>query len=277
MLRLTHCLVVMAFALIPALPLQGGAGGKDKEDPLIAAMKFVKVPKGTFWMGGAYSPFPDNRFEKQVEIEQDFELAAYTVTQEQWQAVMGNNPSWFSREGGGKDKVKDSADADLKRFPVEQVSWIDVQEFLKKLNAREKGKGWVYRLPSGAQWEYACRGAATSKEDCLFDFYLDKPTNNLSSTQANFNGDLPAGKAAKGPNLGRPTKVGSYAPNQLGLYDMHGNVGQWCADLCPGDSRRLARGGSWYDDAEHCRAASGFGGEPSYRYIILGLRLARTR
>jgi formylglycine-generating enzyme required for sulfatase activity len=274
MSRLTGFLAVVALLLVPALSWLGAAGGgKDKEDPLIAAIKFVKVPKGTFWMGWVNSNFRQDHFS-QVEIEQDFELAAYPVTQEQWQAVMGDNPSWFSRQGGGKDKVKDITDADLKRFPVEKVSWDDVQEFLKKLNAREKGKGWLYRLPSIAEWEYACRGAATSKEDCKFDFYLDKPTNDLSSTQANFNGDKPAGKAGKGPNLGRPTKVGSYAPNKLGLYDMHGNVWQWCDDLR--DGGRLARGGSWYDDGAYCRAAAGWGGVPSFRYIILGVRLARV-
>src|SRR5262249_43888811 len=156
---------------------------------------------------------------------------AYTVAQEQWQAVMGTNPGYFSRSGGGKDKVKDIADADLKRFPVETVSWDDCQEFLKKLNEQHKGKGWLYRLPSEAEWEYACLNASTSKEDCSFDFYFDQHTNDLSSRQANFHGNFPAGKAEKGPYLGRSTKVGSYAPNKLGLYDMHGNVWQWCDDL----------------------------------------------
>jgi formylglycine-generating enzyme required for sulfatase activity len=134
----------------------------------------------------------------------------------------------------------------------------------------------LYRLPSEAEWEYACRGGATSKADCSFDFYFDKPTNDLSAMQANFHGDFPAGKAEKGPNLERPTKVGSYAPNKLGLYDMHGNVWQWCADLRDEGPRRVARGGSWYDKGQDCRAAVRWGGEPSYRYIILGLRLARV-
>jgi eukaryotic-like serine/threonine-protein kinase len=279
MTRVRYLVSAVLFALAPATPLlgrPGDHGDKSKDDPLIAAMRFVKVPKGTFWMGGAYDRFPRNRFEKQVEIQQDFELAAYTVTQEQWQAVMGNNPSWFSRQGGGKDQVKTIADADLKRFPVEMVSWDDTQEFLKKLNGREKDKGWLYRLPSEAEWEYACRGAASSREDCSFDFYLDKPSNDLSSTQANFNGDFPAGNAPKGPNLGRPTKVGSYAPNKLGLYDMHGNVLQWCADLYSEGLRRAARGGSWYHGGPVCRAAAGIPYYPSYPYIHLGLRLARV-
>src|SRR5207237_3949414 len=124
--------------------------------------------------------------------------------------------------------VEEVPDEDLKRFPVENASWHDVQEFLQELNALEKGKGWLYRLPSEWEWEYACRGAASSKEECSFDFYFDKPTNDLSSKQANFRGDFPAGKGEKGPSLERTTRVGSYPPNRLGLYDMHGNVWQWC-------------------------------------------------
>jgi formylglycine-generating enzyme required for sulfatase activity len=247
-------------------------GGKDKENPLLAGMQFVKVPKGNFWMSK-----DEKNAQVQVEIKEDFELAAYTVTQEQWEAVMGNNPSWFSRKGTGKDTVKDISDTDLKRFPVEQVSWNDVQEFLKKLNEQQKGKGWLYHLPTEAEWEYACRNAATTKEDCSFDFYFDKPTNDLSSKQANFDGEHPAGKAEKGVWLRRPTKVGSYAPNKLGLYDMHGNVWQWCSDLYgePG-SDRVVRGGNYLTSAQSCRAADQMGRKPSERYRAIGFRLARV-
>jgi formylglycine-generating enzyme required for sulfatase activity len=147
---------------------------------------------------------------------------------------MDKNPSWFSRDGLGKD----IEDEDLKHFPVEKASWEDCQEFIKKLNEQEKGKGWVYRygvgharLPSEAEWEYACRGGATSEEECSYHFYFAKPTNDLSSKEANFDGNFPYGKADKGPYLERPTKVSSYPSNKLGLYDMHGNVWQWCADL----------------------------------------------
>jgi formylglycine-generating enzyme required for sulfatase activity len=273
MLRLTQSLLVGAFVVVSALPLlPAAAGGKDKEDPLIAAMKFVKVPKGTFWMGWD----SDKKQSKQVEIKQNFELAAYTVTQEQWQAVMSNNPSWFSRQGEARDEVKKISDTELKRFPVEMVSWGDVQEFLKKLNAREKGKGWLYRLPSEAEWEYACRNAATTKEECSFDFYFDKPTNDLSSIQANFHGKVPAGKAAEGPSLHRPTKVGSYAPNKLGLYDMHGNVWQWCEDLHDEGPFRVIRGGSWSGGSHRCRAGFSSFHDPSDQSYEVGLRVARV-
>ena len=160
---------------------------------------------------------------------------------------------------------------------MESVSWEDAQEFIKKLNEKEGKGGYVYRLPSEAEWEYACRGGATSEEDCSFHFYFDKPTNDLSSKQANFYGDHPAGKAAKGPYLERPAKVGSYAPNKLGLYDMHGNVWQWCADLsAPGGSGRVSRGGSWSLYGSLCRAANRGGSAPTDRLIDLGFRLARV-
>ena len=165
---------------------------------------------------------------------------------------------------------------------MEQVSWDDVQKFIKKLNEQEKGKGWSYRLPTSAEWEYACRGGATSEEECSFDFYFAKPTNDLSSKQANFNGIAPAGKAEKGPFLERTTKVGSYAANRLELYDMHGNVWQWCADLINpkgtgfGASDRVFRGGSWSVGAGYCRASFLDSNAPDRFGSNLGFRLARA-
>jgi formylglycine-generating enzyme required for sulfatase activity len=234
-------------------------------------MKFVPLPKGTFYMGWN----GEKGSAKKTQIEADFEIGVYTVTQGQWEAVMGKNPSWFSRDGGGKDKVKDIKDEDLKHFPVERVSWDDCQEFIKKLNEHEKGKGWVYRLPSEAEWEYACRGGATSEEECSYHFYFAKPTNDLSSKEANFNGNFPFGKADKGPYLGRTTKVGSYASNKLGLYDMHGNVWQWTSSP-EGASARVDRGSSWFYYGVLCRAASRGALTPSNRSYDLGLRLARV-
>jgi formylglycine-generating enzyme required for sulfatase activity len=146
---------------------------------LIEETKFTRVPKGTFWMGGGSVEGPPT---KQVTVANDIELAAYTVTQGQWEAVMqvGSNPSQFSRQGEASGSVADASDAELKRFPVENVSWNDVQKFLEKLNKREQGKGWKYRLPKEAEWEHGCRGAATTKEECSFDFYFAKGTNDLS-------------------------------------------------------------------------------------------------
>src|SRR5439155_19773783 len=100
---------------------------------------------------------------------------------------MGENASHFSRTGDGKDAVKDINDADLKRFPVDSVSWDQCQIFVAKLNSLEKETGWVYRLPKEVEWEYACRGGPMSdKLDSAFDFYFAQPTNTLLSEQANF-------------------------------------------------------------------------------------------
>ncbi len=231
------------------------------------------VPAGPFWMGGG-----GGRPGKQVvRIEQAFTLGAFPVTQEQWQTVMGHNPSWFARGGRGNDKVKDIPDAELAQFPVESVSWNDVQQFIEKLNEKERASGYLYRLPMAAEWEYACRGGPSSKDECAYHFYCNQPTNDLCSMQANFNGELSAGKAKKGPYLGRPTRVGSYSPNRLGLYDLHGNVWEWCADLYdPNGSLRVYRGGGWNYSAEYCRAASRYGSVPASSGSTLGLRLARV-
>ena len=101
--------------------------------------------------------------QTRVEVPHDFYLGAFPVTQEQWQAVMGSNPSWFARGGGGADKVKGIADADLKRFPVEQVSWNDCQAFLMELGQEERK---FYRLPTEAEWEHACRAGTTTPFSC---------------------------------------------------------------------------------------------------------------
>jgi formylglycine-generating enzyme required for sulfatase activity len=268
-LRWRVCTSCLAVVLLGG-PVEAGGPPKPKAGPL--GMKFVPLPKGTFYLGGG-----GGKAGKKTEIQEVFEIAMYTVTQGQWQELMGNNPSWFSRQGGGKNQVKDLQDEDLKQFPVETVSWTDVQAFLKNLNEKEKGKGYVYRLPTEAEWEYACRGGATTEEECSYHFYFAKPTNDLSSKQANFAGAFPYGKGEKGPYRCRPTKVGSYAPNKLGLCDMHGNVCQWCEDLIdPKGSDRVSRGGSWYDVGTSCRAADRYRFAPTLRDYTLGFRLARV-
>jgi formylglycine-generating enzyme required for sulfatase activity len=147
-----------------------------------------------------------------------------------------------------------------------------VQDFIKKLNEKEKGKGYKYRLPSEAEWEYACRGGATSEQECLYLFYSAEPTNDLSSKEANFNGEFPFGKAGKGPFKDRTTKVGSYPPNKIGLYDMHGNVWQWCE---VSDKVRVG-GGSWGSHGIDCRAAIRYIVPPGSRDHEHGFRLARV-
>jgi formylglycine-generating enzyme required for sulfatase activity len=236
---------------------------------------FARLPKGAFYMGwgGAQDPTKITEGVK-TEIPEDFEIAVHDVTQGQWQAVMGEKPSNFSRFGTGRNAVKALSDEELKLLPVENVSWDDAQEFIRKLNEKEAGRGYSYRLPTEAEWEYACRGGATSLEECSHHFYLDRPTDDLSSEQANFNGGYPFGKAPKGPYLGRPTRVGAYLPNKLGLCDMHGNVGQW-TNTAEGWVR-VFRGGCWSSDGAICQAADRGRGTPTARNGLLGFRLARV-
>jgi formylglycine-generating enzyme required for sulfatase activity len=204
-------------------------------------MEFALVPKGTFWMGGGDGKCGD----KQVTIEQDFHMGVYPVTQEEWQAIMGTNPSHFRKGGGGADKLSGISDGDLKRFPVESISWNDCQVFIQKLNEKLKDAGYRYCLPTEAQWEYACRGAATTQEGCSWNYYFQTPTNTLNQQQAN----------TSEAGLGRTTKVGSYKPNSLGLYDMHGNISEWGAEWS--DSKQkycILRGGAWNHVSSNSRA-----------------------
>jgi formylglycine-generating enzyme required for sulfatase activity len=249
---------------------------RERADDVL--MTFVRLPKGTFYMGwdDKDRPLPVKKGVK-TEIKEDFEIAVHDVTQGQWEAVMGSNPSYFSRQGKGRNEVLDISDEELKLFPVEQVSWDDAQEFIKKLNEKERGRGYLYRLPTAAEWEYACRGGATSEEECSYHFYFDKPTNDLSSEQANFNGNFPSGKAPKGPDLGRTTRVGAYPSNKLGLCDMHGNVRQWTDSFWEkGRALRVLRGGGWNFGGPVCRAVDRDLRRPSSRLYDLGFRLARV-
>jgi formylglycine-generating enzyme required for sulfatase activity len=204
----------------------------------------VWIPPGTFVMGspaGEVDRQGDEGPATEVVLTKGFWLGKHEVTQREWEGVMGSNPSQFK------------GDPDL---PVEKVSWGEAMEFCRKMTVRERGagrlpKGYEYSLPTEAQWEYACR-AGTRSATAFGDA--------LSSTQANFDGNYPYNGGAKGPYLGKTAKVGSYAPNGWGLYDMHGNVWEWCLDwysdkLPVGSvtdprgpssgSYRVKRGGGW--------------------------------
>jgi formylglycine-generating enzyme required for sulfatase activity len=268
-LRLGVQIVSAVWLVLLGLPGIGAAQPpRPKDGPL--GMKFALLPKGTTYLGWNGRPGS----AKKTEITEGFEIAIHTVTQGQWQAIMGRNPSWFSRGGGGRDAVKAIKDEELKQFPVEQVSWSDVQGFIKKLNEKEKGNGYVYRLPTEVEWEYACRGGATTEEECSYHFYFDTPTNDLSSSQANFNGDHPFGKGERGPNRGRPTPVGSFPPNKLGLYDMHGNL--WQRTETTDGASRVSRGGAWYEFGAACRASERSRDSSANQDALHGFRLVRV-
>ena len=228
--------------------------GKRFTDAL--GSEFVLVPKGTFWMGGGDGTCGD----KEVTIAEDFLIGVVPVTQELWKKVMGKNPSYFQRGGEGKDKLVGVSDKEILQFPVESVSWDDCQEFIGKLNSQYGRPGWRYDLPTEAQWEYACRAAATTQEECSWSYYFVEPTNSIQVENTNFC-----------EWLKRPSQVGVFEPNALGIYDMHGNVWEWCLDA--NGMYRVNCGGGWKSSAESCRAANRENNGSNLRFCGLGLRL----
>ena len=172
-----------------------------------------------------------------------FFIGRYEVTQAQWKAVMGDNPSHFKGDN----------------LPVEQVSWFDAREFLKKLNAKT---GRSYRLPTGAEWVYAAKGG-TNRDS------FEYAGSNSVGEVARY-GDM------SGNSGSRTHAVGTKKPNSLGIYDMSGNVSEWCQDW---DSKNIDeeyvhhRGGSWLTDAEGCSVASRYDDDPSIHSYFTGFRV----
>jgi len=188
-----------------------------------------------------------------VQLPQGFWMLETEVTQQMWVSVMKNNPSYH------KGSLL---------LPVENVSWNDCQEFIQKLNALGAApKGYKFSLPTVEQWEYACRAGT----DTMYHF-----GNTLNGDHANCDGTQPFGTKEKGKNLKQTTNVKSYRPNAWGLYDMHGNVNEWCVcEWRPNtDTHSTFRGGSYLDAAGNCITTS-FGSAPNTKlYTNLGFRLA---
>ena len=219
------------------------------------SIDMVRVEAGTFKMGATpemKNPWKDEKPAHQVTLTNDYYMGKYEVTQALWQAVMGNNPSDFKGDN----------------LPVESVSWDDCQEFISKLN-RITGK--TFRLPTEAEWEYAARGGNKSRG------YQYSGSNNLSDV------------AWYSDNSGKKTHaVGTKQPNELGIYDMTGNVWEWCQDWygkyssssqinptgANGGSCRVCRGGGWFISARSCRSSCRYYYSPDSRIRFLGLRLA---
>ena len=214
----------------------------------------VKVEAGTFMMGATSemeNPYSWEKPVHQVTLTNDYYMGKYEVTQSLWQAVMGSNPSNFKGDN----------------LPVERVSWNDSQEFINKLNSMT---GRKFRLPSEAEWEYAARGGKKSRG------YQYSGSSNISDV------------AWYDENSGSKTyPVGTKQANELGIYDMTGNVGEWCQDRygsyvsssqknptgVVSGSLRVFRGGGWYFSAKCCRSSFRFGVTPGRRNNYLGFRL----
>jgi formylglycine-generating enzyme required for sulfatase activity len=233
---------------VPALETQSPAvGNAAKAGPF--GMEFVTIPAGEFRMGSENGD-DNEKPVHQVRLSRSFEMGKYEVTQAEWQAVMNNNPSHFKGE----------------KLPVETVSWAAAQGFIERLNARDDG--YVYRLPTEAEWEYACRAGSTG----------------------DYAGQLDEMGWYDGNAGGKTHPVGQKKPNAWGLYDLHGNVWEWCQDwldkypsaavtdpigLNTG-SGRVFRGGSWNYTAADCRSANRLGFSPGDGFYYLGFRLVRT-
>ena len=230
-------------------------------------LELVHIRAGSFMMGSPASEPERLSYETQhrVTLTKDYWLGKFPVTQEQYQAITKRNPSYF--KGATR--------------PVETVNWNDAKGYCDLLNNTFRGKlpaGYAFTLPTEAQWEYACRAGTTTP----FNFGAA-----LNGDKANCNGNYPYGMG-KGKYVQATTEVGKYGANAWGLYDMHGNVWEWCNDWYgayptgavsdpPGASSgsyRVLRGGSWFNFAWCCRSANRVDGVPAVRNISRGFRVA---
>jgi formylglycine-generating enzyme required for sulfatase activity len=233
-------------------------------------LELAWCPAGVFQMGSPANEAEreDDEQQHQVKISKGFWMGIYPVTQKQYSAVMGKNPSNY-----------DGFDS----HPVENVSWFDAKAFCKKAleGALNIPEGAQFDLPTEAQWEYACRAGTTS----TFHF-----GNEFNGSQANCDGTRPYGTTQEGPNIDCTCNVGNYAPNAWGLYDMHGNVWEWCNDWygaydngfvtdpqgAANGTQHSERGGSWRNAAKRCRAAIRRKSDPDQVYDNLGFRVILT-
>ena len=232
------------------------------------ALEMVKIKAGNFMMGSPEGELGRENDETQhkVTLTQDYWLGKFEVTQAQYEAIMGNNPSEY--KGGNR--------------PVEQVSWNDAKDFCNKLNERYAGKlpaGYKFDLPTEAQWEYACRAGTTTA--------LNNGTNLTSKDGKCSNLNEVGWYWYNNHGFAEHKAIGQKRPNNWGLYDMHGNVYEWCRDWrrsYTGDetdlvgpssgSDRVVRGGAWDTSAMLCRSAAQFSFSPDFRDDDLGFRLA---
>ena len=255
-------------ALLAVCIFTGAAGAPDVPawvEPR-TGMVFVPIPAGQFVMGSAGDEPHREPGERphQVRIGRAFHLGKFEVTQRQWAEVMKTRPGWFDGAGDG--------------LPVENVNWLEVQEFLRRLTAGSADSR--FRLPTEAEWEYACRAGTTTAFGT---------GDGLTAADANIDPRAPGDTGAGPAGRGQPVAVGSFPPNGWGLHDMHGNVWEWTDDrFCPypqgpaTDPRgactsalMVIRGGSWRFRSDSARCALRYTHRPADRGFSLGFRVAR--
>jgi len=194
-------------------------------------MKFKRIAPGTFMMGATKKemdgrpPAEATEVRHKVEITKPFFMSVYEVTQHEYQRVMGKNPAYFQKDGNGDQYVEGMV---TKNFPVDSVNWFDAKEFCEKLNELEKGARFTYRLPTEAEWEYACRGGTETI------YYYGDTCRGINANNRGMDPYPDANSAGdtkiEGPFLNRTCVVGSYKANPWGLHDMNGNVYEWVED-----------------------------------------------
>ena len=266
----------------PATRSNSFLGSKAGDEREVGGVKLCWCPPGRFRMGSPPDEPERRPDEAQVEVtlSRGFWIGKYEVTQGQWKRVVGEFPGEFTAGEGGD-------------LPVYTVNFAEAEGFCRKLTEQARASGelpkeWEFRLPTEAQWEYACRAGTTTATS-----FGDK----LSSKQANFQGK-PYNGAEEGPSLKRVAKVGSYPANAWGLHDVHGNVFEWCRDWYhpklpggtdpdlssmrgamnrDGTTSRVRRGGCWADEGWPCRSAFRLKFEPERRHDHIGFRVVAVR
>ncbi len=238
------------------------------KEPLLG-MEFVHIPKGTFQMGDLEIAGTSYlKSTRKVHISKGFWLGKTEVTQRQWSEVMGTNEIHPEKPSPFRNEHPD--------YPIVSVSYYDIEKFLDRLN--ELSNGYQFRLPTEAEWEYACRATTTTP------FHYG---SKLSDTLANYNSQIASEYSTLGIYPGHPKPVGKYPPNKWGLYDMHGNVWEWVSDWYAPLSteivrdpkgplhgnEKVIRGGSWYFGAENAKSAYRRTHDPRLWGFSIGFRL----